>query len=101
MPSLSGLAVICVLVWFQNRGPRRKNYERCPCWKKRLGAQRIASLWALAEMRQAAHTHSPTSGFLGEAASIPAPWEAPGGAFSIQEFGVYVWGVRGGRGAEI
>lgn len=58
MPSLSGLAVICVLVWFQNRGPRRKNHERCPCWKKRRGAQRIASLWALAETRQEAHTHS-------------------------------------------
>lgn len=52
MPSPLGMAVICVLVWFQNRGPRRKNHERCPCWKKRSGAHLIASLWALADKRQ-------------------------------------------------
>lgn len=52
IPSPPGMAAICVFVWFQNRGPRRKNHERCSCWKKCSGAHLIASLSALAEKTQ-------------------------------------------------
>ena len=68
MPSLSGLAVICIIVWFQRRGPRKKKSRKMLLLEEMFESLADSLPLGFAEKRQEPY-HGLTSGFLGYAAS--------------------------------